>query len=163
MSLKNKLLNSKQQMKTPENLLYTFGICIIFLVSWNIPNIRESDETTQSERIGSEENIDQRRKKVYKGTATYYHNKYHGRKTASGERYNKKKYTAAVRMNKIKVPFGTIIEVKNLQNGKTVRVKVNDKMPNKSSAIVDLSRKAAKDIGLIEAGRVKVEVRIVKK
>jgi rare lipoprotein A len=53
--------------------------------------------------------------------------------------------------------------VKNLQNGKTVQVKVNDKMPNKASAIVDLSRKAAADIGLIQAGRAKVEVRVISK
>ena len=151
-------------MIIPKSILYTLGICTIFLVSWNFPTTLTSCESESSELLDNEENADQRRKKkIYKGEATYYHNKYHGRKTASGERYHKKKYTAAVRMNKIKVPFGTIIEVKNLKNGKKVRVKVNDKMPNKASAIVDLSRKAAKDIGLIEAGRTKVEVRIISK
>lgn len=144
-------------MITPKRVIFVFGICMIFLVSWSLPT------TVENNKIEQTENTDQKRKKVYKGTASYYHNKYHGRKTASGERYNKKKYTAAVRMNKIKVPFGTIIEVKNLQNGKTVQVKVNDKMSDKASSIVDLSRKAAKDIGLIEAGRAKVEVRVVSK
>ncbi len=146
-------------MNTPNTMIYVLGFCTIFLVSWNSPTMLVSNE---SQSLEIKENIDQRkREKVYKGEATYYHNKFHGRKTASGERYNKKKYTAAVRMNKIKVPFGTIVEVKNLQNGKTVRVKVNDKMPPRSSAIIDLSRKAAKDIGLIEMGRAKVEVRVV--
>lgn len=146
-------------MNIPKNMIYALGICTIFLVSWNLPTTLMNSELSQE----TEEGIDQRKKKkVYKGEATYYHNKFHGRKTASGERYNKKKYTAAVRMNKIKVPFGTIVEVKNLQNGKTVRVKVNDKMPPRSSAIIDLSRKAAKEIGMIDAGRAKVEVRVVK-
>lgn len=145
-------------MNRSKSIIYALGICAIFLVSWNLPTTLTNDFSETSE-----ENIDQRRKKkkVYKGEATYYHNKFHGRKTASGERYNKKKYTAAVRMNKIKVPFGTIVEVKNLRNGKTVRVKVNDKIPPRSSAIIDLSRKAAKDIGLIDMGRAKVEVRVV--
>lgn len=148
-------------MNTPKSFMYVFGICTIFLVSWNLPVTLINSENLQV----NEENIDQRRKKkkVYKGEATYYHNKYHGRKTASGERYNKRKYTAAVRMNKVKVPFGTIVEVKNLKNGKKVRVKVNDKMPNRSSAIIDLSRKAAKDLGMIEDGRVKVEIRVISK
>ena len=149
-----------QQTITPKKIIFVLGICLISLVSWNFEMTSENNEVRNSEQV---DNTDQRRKKVYKGTATYYHNKFHGRKTASGERYNKRKYTAAIRMNKIKVPFGTIVEVKNLQNGKTVQVKVNDKMPNKSSAIIDLSRKAAKDIGLIDAGRAKVEVRVVSK
>lgn len=136
---------------TPKRLLFVFGICVFFLASWDLPMLSQNSEI---------EDID-KREKTYKGSATYYHNKYHGRKTASGERYSKKKYTAAVRMNKIKVPFGTILEVTNLENNKTVRVKVNDKMPKKSSAIIDLSRKAAKDLDMIKAGRIKVEIRVV--
>lgn len=132
-------------MSQSKGILYTFGICVIFLMSWNMPTILKKNV----------------QEKVYEGTASYYHNKFHGRKTASGEKYNKKEYTAAVRMNEINVPFGTIIEVKNVQNNKTVQVKVNDKMPNKSTSIVDLSRVAAEDIDLIQAGRAKVEVRVI--
>ncbi|MFK7947450.1 MAG: septal ring lytic transglycosylase RlpA family protein [Saprospiraceae bacterium] len=144
-------------MSTTKSIVYAFGICTIFLVSWNLPMTLTSCEVNQEESIDK-----QNKQKVYKGEATYYHNKYHGRKTASGERYNKKAYTAAIRSNKIKVPFGTMVEVKNLKNGKTVRVKVNDRMSNRASAMIDLSRKAAKDIGMIEAGRIKVEVRVIK-
>jgi rare lipoprotein A len=140
-------------MNISKNILYALGISMIFLVSWNFPTTSKNSETLQSEHVDNE--------RVYEGTASYYHNKFHGRKTASGEKYNKKKYTAAVRMNEIDVPFGTIIEVKNLLNDKTVQVKVNDKMSNKSASIVDLSYIAAEEIGLIRAGRAKVEVRII--
>ena len=151
-------------MITPKKILYAFGICTFFLVSWDLPTTLVDTQIQPTKQLSAEDNIDQRKKrKVYKGQATYYHDKFHGRKTASGELYNKKKYTAAVRMNKVKIPFGTIIEVKNLSNNKKVRVKVNDKIPNSSSAIVDLSRVAAKEIGLIQAGRAKVEIRVVSK
>jgi rare lipoprotein A (peptidoglycan hydrolase) len=143
-----------QQMKKPKNILYVLGICTLFLVSWNMPTTLEGNHRIIKVTILED---------VYEGTASYYHNKFHGKKTASGEKYDKRAYTAAVRMNEINVPFGTIIEVKNIQNNKTVQVKVNDKMPNKSSSIVDLSRVAAEEIGLIQAGRAKVEVRVIAK
>jgi rare lipoprotein A len=134
-----------QQMIKSKRILYAFGICTLFLVSWNLPTVLENTAFDD----------------IYKGTASYYHNKFHGQKTASGETYDKKAYTAAIRMNKIDVPFGTIIEVKNLRNNKTVQVKVNDKMSAKASSIVDLSRKAAEEIDLIKVGRAKVEVRVI--
>jgi rare lipoprotein A len=143
-----------QQMKKPKRILYVLGICTISLVSWNMPTTLKNNKGAVEVSVLED---------VYEGTASYYHNKFQGRKTASGEKYDKKKYTAAIRMNKIDAPFGTIIEVKNVQNNKTVQVKVNDKMPNKSSSIVDLSRVAAEEIGLIQAGRAKVEVRVISK
>ena len=136
---------------TPKRLLFAVLIGIFFFASWDFPTFSQNNEI---------ENID-KRKKTYKGEATYYHNKYHGRKTASGERYNKRKYTAAIRMNKIKVPFRTILEVTNKSNNKSVRVRVNDKMSNRASAVIDLYRKAAKEIGLIEAGRTKVTIEVI--
>lgn len=139
-------------MKKSKKILFVLGISTLFLASWNMPQVLESKHRVIEVKI---------LENVYKGTASYYHNKFHGKKTASGEKYDKKAYTAAVKMNEINVPFGTIIEVKNVHNNKTVQVKVNDKMSHKSSSIIDLSRAAAEDIGLVRAGRAKVEVRVV--
>jgi len=90
------------------------------------------------------------------GQASYYSDKFNGRKTASGEIFNQKKLTAACN----KLPLGTRIKVTNLQNGDSVIVKVNDRLHPKMERVVDLSKAAAKKIGLITAGvtRVKVEV-----
>jgi len=90
------------------------------------------------------------------GNASWYGGKFHGRKTASGERFDKYRYTGAHKM----LPFGTIVKVTNLRNGKDVYVRVNDRGPYVSGRILDVSRAAAEVIGLKKRGiaRVKVEV-----
>lgn len=90
------------------------------------------------------------------GQASFYNDKFNGRKTASGEKFSQKKLTAACN----KLPLGTKIKVTNIQNGKSVIVKINDRLHPKMKRIVDLSKAAAKKIGLTTAGvtRVKVEV-----
>ena len=88
------------------------------------------------------------------GQASYYANKFHGRKTASGEVYNKNLYTAAHRT----LPFGTMVTVVNTANNKKVKVKINDRGPFKKKRIIDLSYIAAKEIGLIQAGHAEVIV-----
>ena len=90
------------------------------------------------------------------GVASYYARKFHGRKTASGERYDRNRMTAAHK----KYAFGTWLRVTSLKSGKSVIVRVNDRGPAKQSRIVDLSRAAAEEIGMIRAGleRVRVEV-----
>lgn len=99
--------------------------------------------------------------KVYNGTATYYHDKFQGRPTASGELYDKNLYTAAIRTNAMDIPLGSTVEVYSEKRKKRVRVKVNDKMSPRTSAIVDLSYIAAEAIGLHLDGRTKVTVKKV--
>lgn len=82
------------------------------------------------------------------GLASYYHDKFRGRKTASGERYDPKAYTAAHRS----LPFGSRIWVLNPQNGKQVQLRVNDRGPFSKGRVVDVSYAAARDIGLIGPG-----------
>ncbi len=77
---------------------------------------------------------------------TYYADKFEGRKTSSGERFSQKLYTAAHHS----LPFNTILQVTNLSNGKIVYVKVNDRCPRKG--ILDLSKTAAKDLGVLHKG-----------
>lgn len=94
--------------------------------------------------------------KVIYGTASYYSAKFHGRKTASGEIFNHQKMTAACNV----LPLGTWIRVTNLRNGRSVIVKVNDRLHPKMKRVVDLTRAAATKLNFIRAGltRVKVEV-----
>jgi rare lipoprotein A len=82
------------------------------------------------------------------GKASYYSDKMHGQRTSSGERYNKTLLTAA----HATLPFNTRVLVTNLRNGKSVLVKINDRLPGRSRSIIDLSRAAAKELDLIRAG-----------
>ncbi len=89
-----------------------------------------------------------------RGNASYYGGKFHGRATASGERFNQNAMTAAHRT----LPFGTKVRVKNLNNGKQVVVRINDRGPSSQSRMIDLSKGAATKIGMIRAGVVPVEI-----
>jgi rare lipoprotein A len=85
---------------------------------------------------------------------TYYAKKFEGRKTSSGERYQAKKYTAA----HLWLPFGTMVKVRNLNTGKTVEVRVNDRGPHSKKFSLDLSQSAAKDLGIYRLGYARVEI-----
>lgn len=93
------------------------------------------------------------------GLASYYSDEFHGRKTAYGDTYNKDKLTTAHK----KHPYGTILKVTRLDNSKSVTVKVIDKGPFIRGRVVDLSRKAAERIGLIDVGVAEVKVEVVSK
>ena len=93
------------------------------------------------------------------GYASYYADRFHGRRTASGERYHVRKLTAAHRS----LPFGTIVRVKVLKTGASVKVRINDRGPFVKGRIIDLSRAAAKSLGMLRQGVAKVEVRVIKK
>lgn len=90
------------------------------------------------------------------GMASWYGEPFHGRTTASGERYDQEGLTAAHR----ELPFGTWVRVENLENGRTVRVRITDRGPFVDDRIIDLSRAAARNLGLIGpgTGRVRIEV-----
>lgn len=89
------------------------------------------------------------------GLASFYSESYNGKQTANGEIYNSSKLTAAHK----KLPFGTKVKVTNLSNGKTVKVRINDRGPFIAGRIIDLTRAAAKKIDMVNAGVVKVEIR----
>jgi rare lipoprotein A len=95
-------------------------------------------------------------KRILYGLASFYANKFNGRKTANGEIFDQKKLTCACNV----LPLGTWIRVTNLRNGKTVVVKSNDRLHPRMKRIVDLTRAAAAKLGFIPNGitRVKVEV-----
>jgi len=92
------------------------------------------------------------------GFASYYGEKFHGRRTASGEIFNMYKLTAAHR----KLPFGTYVKVTNLENGRSVIVRINDRGPFKKNRIIDLSYEAAKRLGMISKGVARVKLEVIK-
>ena len=92
-----------------------------------------------------------------KGLASWYGREFQGKTTASGERFNMNEYSAAHK----ELPFGTLIDVRNIKNGKTVRVKVNDRGPYRDNRIVDLSYAAANDLGFVRDGETMVGINII--
>ena len=91
------------------------------------------------------------------GIASYYHNKFHGRLTANGERYDKRELTAAHR----EYPFGTYVRVTSLANGNSVIVRINDRGPHIRNRIIDLSRAAAEELDMIHDGLAHVRVEVL--
>lgn len=110
-----------------------FLICFILLLSTNILSSQEF------------------------GLASFYSDKFHGLKTASGELYNKDALTTAHKS----LPFGTMIKVTRLDNEKSVTVRVNDRGPFITGRVVDISKKAAEQLDLVAIGETRVKVEVV--
>ena len=92
-----------------------------------------------------------------RGLASWYGKDFHGRKTANGEVYDMYKLTAAHKT----LPLGVYARVTNLENGKEIKVKVNDRGPFIRGRFLDLSYGAAKELGMVEAGVGRVELEII--
>ncbi|WP_304639852.1 septal ring lytic transglycosylase RlpA family protein [Pseudomonas sp.] len=88
------------------------------------------------------------------GKASFYSSRFHGRPTASGAPYDQTALTAAHPT----LPFGTMVCVTNTQNGRSVAVEINDRGPFTGGRIIDLSRRAAQEIGMINSGSARVRV-----
>ena len=91
------------------------------------------------------------------GIASYYAAKFHGKRTASGEKFSSKLLTAAHQT----LPFGTRLKVTNLRNMKSVVVRVNDRGPHVRGRIVDVSRAAAELIGMRHTGTARVALEVL--
>ncbi len=92
------------------------------------------------------------------GMASWYGPGFHGKKTANGETYNMHAMTAAHKT----LPLGTWVHVSNLKNGKKIVVRINDRGPFHGGRVIDLSKKAAKRLGMLQHGSTKVHLRIAK-
>jgi len=92
------------------------------------------------------------------GVASWYGKKFHGKRTANNEIYNMKDFTAAHKT----LPLPSIVKVKNLENGKSVIVKVNDRGPFTKNRVIDVSKRAANSLGFLEKGTTRVEVTLLK-
>ena len=95
-------------------------------------------------------------KSLQSGTASWYGHE--SSRTASGERYNPMGMTAAHRS----LPFGTMVKVKNLATGRCCTVRINDRGPFKKGRVIDVTKRAAEELGMIQSGTAKVELAVLK-
>jgi rare lipoprotein A len=92
------------------------------------------------------------------GVASWYGPGFHGKQTANGERFNQDDLTAAHKT----LPFNTLVRVVNVDNGKSVVVRINDRGPYAKNRIIDLSREAAKKIDMLNSGTARVRLFLVR-
>ncbi|NIA30214.1 MAG: septal ring lytic transglycosylase RlpA family protein [Actinobacteria bacterium] len=144
--------------------LITTILLTLFLVSC-VPRARfqNADLNSETDLSSPKENTvttHRTRKFEYyeRGIASFTADENQGKRTASGEIYNMRDMVAAHK----RLPFGTLVKVKNLKNGKTVVVRINDRGPYVRGRIIDLSFEAAKKLDFVEEGTTEVEVEIVK-
>jgi rare lipoprotein A len=134
-----------------------FCVSLIFLNGCAGPTSYKPDREITSHEIARHK--ESRRASCYqRGIASYYGRGFQNKKTASGERFNLHSMTAAHKT----LPFGTKVIVKNIHNGKTVKVRINDRGPFVKGRIIDLTRAAFSQIASLDDGLAKVEIRIVK-
>ncbi|MGB3221520.1 MAG: septal ring lytic transglycosylase RlpA family protein [Desulforhopalus sp.] len=126
----------------PSRFILLFVFCITILLFVNGCSLKKP--STQPDVTGYRE----------RGIASYYAKKFNLRKTASGEIFDNNLMTAAHKT----LPFGTRVVVKNLNNGKSVKVIINDRGPFKRNRIIDLTRAAFSKIEDIHKGLTKVEI-----
>lgn len=128
--------------------VYTKNIKSIFLNK--MADLNKVDNTTVAEIV-------EKAGSKLSGIVSWYADKFHGKKTSSGELYNKNNFTAAHKT----LPFGTKVKVTNTNNGKSVVVKINDRGPHTKSRLLDLSKAAFSSIGSTNSGTLNVEVEVV--
>ena len=99
------------------------------------------------------------RKSVSSGVASFYADKFNGRTTANGERFSNQEMTAAHNS----LPLGTLVKVTNEQNGKSVMVRITDRLAKTNHRIIDLTQRAAKELGFLHKGIAHVKVEVSRK
>jgi hypothetical protein len=159
--------NRKNIAKTRANLKYFFCFFALLFSAENLFAQENSSIVEKLKQIDYTQEImnlnvlDSNSDFVYTtiGTASFYGKRFQNRKTASGEIFNMNDYTAAHKT----LPFGTILKVTNIQNKKSVIVRINDRGPFVSTRILDLSQTAAEDIESNGLPTVSVEGFIPKK
>lgn len=126
----------------PSRRLATLGLASLVLAGCASGPSRVPGESTPAERKDDGES------EIARGLASWYGEKFQGRRTASGERFDMNALTAA----HPSLPFGTRVRVRNPRNGREVEVRINDRGPFTGRRIIDLSRAAAQAIDLVQAG-----------
>ncbi|OYQ33955.1 hypothetical protein CHU92_12395 [Flavobacterium cyanobacteriorum] len=154
-----------------KSIIFFSAVLLVFLVSGftvsgvtterNIVKIaKKVSDTTKAEKPAVVKEVKETKLKLYKKDvlATYYADKFNGRKTTSGERFSNKKYTAA----HMRLPFGTKLRVTNEKNGRWVDVTVNDRGPFSKKLEIDLTKQAFMEIASHKgSGTFKVKIEII--
>ncbi|MDH2924669.1 rare lipoprotein A [Nicoletella semolina] len=134
-------------------ILRKFYLLLIALSLMLSPFVIEAK--TQNKTAAKKSTISKSHTQIQTGIASYYAERFHGRKTANGEIFNMNAYTAAHKT----LPLGSYALVTNLTNGRKVIVRINDRGPFVSKRILDLSKAAAKEIGSFRKGLARVQIR----
>jgi rare lipoprotein A len=134
-----------------------FCASLIFLHGCAGPTNYQPDRENARHEIATHQET-KTRPYYQRGLASYYGKGFQNQKTASGERFNQHSLTAAHRT----LPFGTKVVVKNMRNGKAVKVRINDRGPFVKGRVIDLSQAAFSQIASLDKGLARVEIRIVK-
>ncbi len=143
------LFNYKGFSKT----VYFVSIFVALLILF-VP-VHAQSKGTRSKATSEKSNS----KRIIYGLVSFYHNKFQGRETSSGELFSQDKFTCACNM----LPLGTWVKVTNLSNGRTVIVKVNDRLHPKMRRVADLSKIAARRLGYIGQGTTRVKLEVIGK
>jgi len=114
-------------------------------------------ETLKSPESSTPRNLGGKVLLTLEGVASYYADEFHGKRTSNGEIYDMNDLTAAHRT----FPFGTKVRITNLENGKTVLVRVNDRGPFHEGRIIDLSLGAATELDLVKIGTARVRIEVL--
>lgn len=150
-----------------KNSIIVFSVSLVLLVitgftsgtTGTVP-VAKKTEKIAAAAVTDSANTAEPKLTLYKQNvlATYYADKFNGRKTTSGERFHNSKYTAA----HMKLPFGTMVRVTNEKNGKFVDVKVNDRGPFSKKLEIDLTKTAFMEIASKKgSGSFKVKIEII--
>jgi rare lipoprotein A len=131
------------------NLFYFLLLTITFFYC---PNSIAQQKTSGNKKIGKSDKSD-----IRYGVASFYADKFNGRKTASGQIFSQDKLTCACNV----LPLGTWVKVTNMSNGKSVKLLVNDRLHPRMRRLVDLSKSAAKKLGFVSSGLVKVKLEVL--
>jgi rare lipoprotein A len=150
-------------------LSVTLLSCFTYVMSQSKPvETKVSQDTLKTDKLkivplnDSVFSVDGLKLKVYKKSAhaSYYHDRFNGKKTASGTRFNNNKYTAAHK----RLPFGTKVKVTNEANGKFVIVEITDRGPFVKTREIDLSKRAFMEIARNKgAGAMNVTIETIEK
>jgi rare lipoprotein A len=116
-----------------------------------VPVPPTTETTIQPASVGEDAEV------LGRGSASYYAAKFDGRRTASGERFDNDAMTAAHRS----LPFGSKVRVTNTANGRSVVVRINDRGPFTRGRMIDVSRAAAEELGLVARGHATVELALI--
>ena len=132
--------------------LKLFYFLLLTITFFYCPNSIAQQKTSGNKKIGKSDKSD-----IRYGVASFYADKFNGRKTASGQIFSQDKLTCACNV----LPLGTWVKVTNMSNGKSVKLLVNDRLHPRMRRLVDLSKSAAKKLGFISSGLVKVKLEVL--
>ncbi|MDX1530484.1 MAG: septal ring lytic transglycosylase RlpA family protein [Rhodothermales bacterium] len=124
---------------------------------FNVTDTTERPAKPATESAGSATDASAPGQPIKGGEASYYGEELAGNPTASGERFDPNKFTAAHRT----LPLGSRVRVTNVRNGETVVVRVNDRGPFARHRVIDLSKAAAREIGMLRAGTGQVRLELI--